>query len=134
MAVHKCAAAFGSRVWCFFVCFLVCVFKLSTGSQHPCGHSETCRVSVDCHRVYQAAQAEKGQEAKACCRVGLLTRLRKQPLKPQLSSIFLSNARSITHKADDMELLIAANKSVCDCCVIIVTGTWLHLAISDTAV
>lgn len=42
-------------------------------------------------------------------RASLLTRLRQQPLKPPIPSMFLSNARSITHKVDSMELLIAAN-------------------------
>ncbi len=60
----------------------------------------------------------KERKQKRGCRAGLLARLRKQPYKPPLPSLFLSNARSITHKMDDMELLIANNNSLRDCCVI----------------
>lgn len=35
---------------------------------------------------------------------------------------------------DNMELLIANNNSLRDCCVIIITETWLHQGIPDAAV
>ena len=49
---------------------------------------------------------------KRGCRAGLLARLRKQPLKPLIPSIFLTNARSIVHKIDELELHPAANSFV----------------------
>ncbi len=76
----------------------------------------------------------KERKQKRGCRAGLLARLRKQPYKPPLPSLFLSNARSFTHKMDDMELLIANNNSLRDCCVIIITETWLHQGIPNAAV
>ncbi len=50
----------------------------------------------------------------------------KTSQNPLLPSLFLFNARSITHKMDEMELLIANNNSVHDCYVIIIAETWLH--------
>ncbi len=55
-----------------------------------------------------------------------MLRLRKQPHKPPLPSLYLSNARSLVHKTDDLELQLAGNRYVCDCCVLIITKTWLH--------
>lgn len=41
-----------------------CNNGLSAGSQHPTGRNETYRISVDCCRLHQASQGEKGEEAK----------------------------------------------------------------------
>ncbi|KAK0152182.1 hypothetical protein N1851_006413 [Merluccius polli] len=48
--------------------------------------------------------------------------------------MFVSNARSLIHKMDELELLIKGNHHVRDCCVSIITETWLHPLIPDTAV
>lgn len=76
-------------------------------------------------------QGERRQ--KWGCRAGLLVRLRKQPLRPALPSLFLSNTRSIVHIADEFELMMAGNDYTRECCVAIITETWLHLLILDTA-
>jgi len=48
--------------------------------------------------------------------------------------VFLANARSISHTVDELVFFIAANGSVRACCVSIITVTWLHPAIPNTAV
>ncbi|XP_072771248.1 uncharacterized protein [Nerophis lumbriciformis] len=66
-------------------------------------------------------------------RSGVLLRLRKQPHKPPLPSLFLSNARSLVQKMDDLELQLAGNRYVWDCCAMIITETWLHPEIPDAS-
>ena len=63
----------------------------------------------------------------------VMLRLRKQPHKPPLLSLYLSNARSLVHKMDDLQLQLAGNRYVRDCCVLIITETWLHLGIPDAS-
>ncbi|KAI4785805.1 hypothetical protein KUCAC02_037538 [Chaenocephalus aceratus] len=74
------------------------------------------------------------RKQKRACRAGLLARLRKRPHRPPLPSLFLANARSIVHKIDELEVLLAANTNVRDCCVMIITESWLHPRIPDAAV
>lgn len=76
-------------------------------SQHFCGHCKTCQFPVN-------APSDADGGGRGEWRGSLLTRLRKQLLKLPIPSIFFSNTRSITHKVDDMEFLITANKSVWD--------------------
>src|SRR4029434_4237246 len=76
----------------------------------------------------------RDRKQKRGSRAGLLTRLRKQPHKPPLPSIFLTNTRSITHKMDELELHVTANHLIRNCCVMIITETWLHPLIPDAAV
>jgi hypothetical protein len=75
----------------------------------------------------------RNRKQKRGCRAGLLTRLKKHPHKPPLPSVFLANVRSIVPKLDDLELRIATD-NFRDCCVMILTETWLHPAIPDNAV
>lgn len=58
------------------------------------------------------------QEQKRGCGAGLLARLRKQPLRLPLPSIFLTNARSIVHKINKLELYIVTILSIRTCCVL----------------
>ena len=51
-----------------------------------------------------------------------------------LPCIFLSNARSIANKMDELQLQIAANKIIRDCCILLIMETWLHSCIPDTAI
>ncbi|CAG6018054.1 unnamed protein product [Menidia menidia] len=74
------------------------------------------------------------RKQKRGCRAGLLLKLRKQPLKPPLPSLYLTNARSIVHKTDDLELQLAGNRYVSDCCVLIITETLLHTQVPDATV
>lgn len=63
-----------------------------------------------------------------------LTRLRKQPYKPPLPSLFLTNARSIANKMDELRLLAATNFAGRDSCILLVTKTWLHSSIPDSSI
>lgn len=72
--------------------------------------------------VKQRRRRERKQ--KRGCRAGLLARLQKQPNKPPLPSIFLSNARSLVNKMDEMDLQLAKNNLMRDCSVMVITETW----------
>lgn len=67
-------------------------------------------------------------------RSGLLLKLKNRPHKPPLPSLFLTNARSLTYKMDDLELQLAGNCYVKDCCVLVITETWLNPGIPDASV
>lgn len=56
------------------------------------------------------------------------------PLKPPLPSLYLTNARSMVHKTDDLEIQLAGNRYVRECCALIITETWLHTQIPDATV
>lgn len=70
---------------------------------------------------------------KRGCRAGPLARLRRQPLKPPLPSLFLANARSLANKMDELRLQIATDNAVKDSCILLFTETWLHPLIPDSA-
>ena len=55
------------------------------------------------------------RKQKRGCRSGLLVRLREQPHKPPLPSVFLTNARSLANKMDELLLQIATNNNMKDC-------------------
>nr|XP_043874450.1 uncharacterized protein LOC122764210 isoform X2 [Solea senegalensis]XP_043874509.1 uncharacterized protein LOC122764439 isoform X2 [Solea senegalensis] len=74
------------------------------------------------------------RKQKRGCRSGSDAKLRKQPHRPAIPSLFLSNARSITHKMDELELQTATMSFVRNCSVIFITETWLHPLIPDAAV
>lgn len=60
---------------------------------------------------------------KRGCRAGML---QKQPYKPQLPSLFLTNARSMANKMDEM--IIKGS------CILFTTETWHHSCILDSAI
>uniref|UniRef100_A0A669B6K4 Reverse transcriptase domain-containing protein n=1 Tax=Oreochromis niloticus TaxID=8128 RepID=A0A669B6K4_ORENI len=74
------------------------------------------------------------RKQKRGCRSGSDARLRKQPHRPALPSLFVSNARSITHKLDELELQIATTSFARNCSIILITESWLHPLIPDAAV
>lgn len=51
-------------------------------------------------------------------------RLRKQPHKPPLPSICLTNTTSLANELD--ELQTAINKTDRGSCILLITETWLH--------
>lgn len=108
--------------------------QLSSHSQHSGRDSETSGISVDCYQVWKATQTVTQRKQKRGCRAGLLARLRKQPLKPLLPSLYLTNARPMVYKTDDLEIQLAGNRYVLDCCVLIITETWLRTKIPDATV
>ncbi|KAI3370506.1 hypothetical protein L3Q82_025266 [Scortum barcoo] len=73
-----------------------------------------------------------GIKQKRGKRGGLRARLQANPYRPALPSLFLTNARSLVNKMDEMKLRIVSAKI--DSCVAIVTETWLDNNIPDAAV
>ena len=63
----------------------------------------------------------------------MLTRLEKQPHKPLLPSIFLANVR-FPVKLDELKLLIATQTMIRDCCVLLITETWVNPLIPDMSI
>ncbi|KAK0137703.1 hypothetical protein N1851_026097 [Merluccius polli] len=85
-------------------------------------------------RSRRRRRGRRERKQKRGCRSGIMLRLRKQPHKPPLPSLYLSNARSLVQETDDLELQLAGNRYVRDCCVLIITETWLHPDIPDASV
>lgn len=52
-------------------------------------------------------------------------RLKKQPYK-SLPSVFLSNVRSLANKLDEGRLQVATEKTTRECCILLITETWLN--------
>lgn len=86
---------------------------------------------MDCYRVSETAQAEEGEKAEV--RLEVRRYAKAKETTTQASSTELSNARSLVHKTDDLELLLAGNRYARDCCVMIITETWLHSDTPDTS-
>ncbi len=144
-------------VWCFLLFLVVCVLE-------PCQAKYVCSwqklinwglqfsgvVTEDFHRannipmviaalhgLLSALSSGGGgaeRKQRRGCRAGLLARLVRQPHKPPIPSIFLTNARSIVHKIDEPQLLLASNNTIRDCRVIIISESWLHPLIPNAAV
>lgn len=74
------------------------------------------------------------RKQKRGCRAGALLRLRRKPFKPPLPSLFLSNARSLANKMDELRLQIKANNCAKDACILLITETWLQPSIPDSAI
>jgi hypothetical protein len=162
MAAHASAAALSSLVRCFLLCLALQMYGelcqttriyshlnlINIGQQssvpvtdyfkqtHNIPHeiSRTPRSPWMVVGSQRLRRRRRNRKQKGGCRSGLLTRLKKHPHKPPLPSVFLANVRSIVPKMDDLELRIATDNFVRDCCVMILTETWLHPAIPDNAV
>ncbi|KAK7910081.1 hypothetical protein WMY93_014765 [Mugilogobius chulae] len=76
----------------------------------------------------------RDRRQKRGCRAGVRVRLKKAPLKPALPSIFLSNARSLVNKMDEMSLINTTHRQVKDCSILIISETWLHAGVPDEAI
>jgi len=66
-----------------------------------------------------------GRERKRGRRGGLQAKLRANPHRPSLPSVFLANVRSLTNKTDELRLRIINHKWIKDCNVMIFTESWL---------
>lgn len=161
MATRTDAVAHSSPYLCILLC-LLCVVRSSTYttehySRHDLldiGFQLKMTISSDFHRTHNipdeiarpagspwiVIRSERQRrrwherKQKRGCRAGLLARLRKQPLKPLLPSLYLTNARPMVYKTDDLEIQLAGNRYVRDCCVLIITETWLRTKIPDATV
>lgn len=74
------------------------------------------------------------RKQKRGCRADYRIQLRKQQHKPLLSSIFLTNARFLANKMEELQSETYYNCFVWKHCVLIVTEAWLHLLIPDVSV
>ena len=162
MAARTVAAAHGSVLLVFFLLFLVCfsyVFSSTTSTYSrqmllDIGYNTKLTISAESGRIFdipdciarppgapwivigsdRRRRRRRERKQKRGCRSGLLAKLRSNPHKPPLPSMFLTNARSLLHKMDELELLIEGNRYVRDCCISIISETWLHPSIPDAAV
>lgn len=162
MAARTGATALSSLVWCLFLLLLVCVlFKfcnaavsysrqnlINLGFRHnlciTCDYQRSHNIPEEIARLPgspwmvsppgKRRRRRRERKHKRGCRSGSDARLRKQPHRPALPSLFLTNARSITHKMDELELQMVTMSFVRNCSIIFVTESWLHLLIPNAAV
>lgn len=117
----------------------VCIGVIPLHMTGPCGHRLTPPfTNIPSELVRQPGAPwiviRSGKKRRRCRkrkqkhgrRSGLLLRLRNNPHKPPLPSLYRTNARSITHKTDDLELQLVGNCYIRECCVLIITETWLN--------
>lgn len=76
-------------------------------------------------------QGERRQ--KRGCRAGALMRLRKQLHRPPFPSVFVTNARSLANKMDELKLQVTTNLTK-NSCVLLFMETWFHSSILDSAI
>lgn len=154
MSAHTDAAAHGSSITLVCMCCMLVIVSTSNNysRQQLLDIGLKIAITVKSRRSYNIPtkiarppgapwivvsssrrwRRRRERKQKKGCRSGVLTRLRKDLHKPPLPSMFVSNARSLIYKKDKLELLAMRNHYVQDYCVI--TETWLHLLIPDTAV
>lgn len=65
-------------------------------------------------------------------RAGLKARLRANPQRPAIPSLFLTNSWSLNNKMDELRLRITSG--CLDYCVMIITETWLDSFTPDTVI
>lgn len=160
MAAHSVAAdqCFSGQcfVWQFmhmYVLFLVlwsfCRAN-NTYSRHDLLRIGVCyeqSVTAEFHRLHQIpvdivrtiipavrCRRRRERKEKRGCRAGALARLRRQPHRPSLPSLFLTNAWSRTNKLDELRPQIVTNNIMKDSCILLITETWLHSCIPDSAI
>ncbi|XP_016348215.1 uncharacterized protein LOC107693373 isoform X2 [Sinocyclocheilus anshuiensis] len=81
-----------------------------------------------------AVRRQRERKQKRGCRAGALARLQRQPHRPPLPSLFLTNTRSLANKMDELRLQVATNNIMKDSCILLITETWLHSFIPDSAI
>ncbi len=162
MVARTDAAARSSSLLCTFLCF-VCLFCLfPTHPCHSytrqeligIGYRAKMDITTDFSRTHNIPQEiarppsatwivdgrtrrrrrRREQKQKRGRRAGLLARLRKQPHRPPLPSILLVNARSLANKMDELQSQIAYNCLIRECCLLIVSESWLHPLIPNATV
>ncbi|KAK0153202.1 hypothetical protein N1851_005108 [Merluccius polli] len=80
---------------------------------------------MDYHPGMKRRRRRRERRQKRGCRSGVRARLSRQPHKPSLPSLFITNARSLPNKIEELELTISTQKNIQDCCVMVITDTWL---------
>lgn len=159
VAARTDAAALSYLDWrnVFLVLLLLCMFlhiHLAEALKYSCAEllelntGDTCRLTADLFfispeivRTPFGTLAAARQRRKHCERrqrrgkqAGVLTRLKANPFKPPLPTIFLSNARSIHNKMDEIRLRLTTQRNIANCCSMIFTETWLDYTTPDKAI
>lgn len=126
MAAHTSTAAYSSLVWCSWnMEFITYFFRECLRSSKLCLQlSRTHKLWITNQWSYYPGLPQSKQHFHG----------HSETTGPPLPSIFLSNARSLVNKMDEMNLHLAKNNFMWDCSVMVITETWLHLDIPDTAV
>ena len=93
------------------------------------------------HSLPRETSASTGRQRRRCERkqkrgkqAGVQARLKANPSKPPLPSIFLANVSSIRNKLDEIRLRLTAQKTLTSCCCMIFTETWLDRTTPDAAI
>lgn len=142
---HGCSGSQLSSLVSIFIAFSVCTkfcnAAVSYSRQNLINLGFRHNLCITCeyqrsHNIPEEIARLPGSPwmVKRRCRSGSDARLRKQPHRPALPSLFLTNARSITHKMDELELQMVTMSFVRNCSIIFVTESWLHPLIPDAAV
>lgn len=143
MAAGGGAAAKNSPYFCLFffinVIFTVAVEHYSRSDLINIGLRCTLRVSSDFHRAFnipdeiarpagspwivvgsgRSCRRRRERKRRRGCRAGLVRRLKKEPLKPPVPSLYLCTGRASTHETNTLELELEGNRFVRDCCVLL---------------
>lgn len=146
---------------CFLLLITIC--KLHFGSSNPIQYSRQCLIHIGTtlHQlglgVYQHARTpaeitrapgspwiiipgrrrrkhRRERKQKRGCRAGVPVRLRKNSHRPPLPCLFVTNARSLNNKMDELRLCLSTRLPVPDSCVMLITETWLHPGVPDAAI
>ncbi|XP_024121111.1 uncharacterized protein LOC112142095 [Oryzias melastigma] len=160
MAAHVVAAAWCSNGLCFVLMFFVHVLCTFGRSDHTYSRNELLKIGlryegrvtgefIRLHEIPLEIARSPGpswfpipsrgtrrrrRRRKRGRRAGALARLRRLPLKPPLPSLFLSNARSLLNKMDELRLQVATDNCVKDVCALLITETWLQHSVPDSAI
>lgn len=135
------------RLWCYFSYFCVfravfqqtlititvvrpywfhnavnCHGRVSLCTRHSYGDCETSGWIVIGAVRRRRWKRDRKQERGS--RSGLLARLRKDPHRPPLLSMFLTNPWSQNNKMDVLELLMDANRYIRGCCLLVISESW----------
>ncbi|KAK7877732.1 hypothetical protein WMY93_030546 [Mugilogobius chulae] len=100
------------------------LLQLNTGEYHL---REAHLIPPEIARLPPSTPTAAGQRRRRCG-------LKANPFKPPLPTIFLSNARSIRNKMDEIRLQISTQRTFKNCCCMIFTETWLDSSIPDAAI
>ena len=106
-------------------------------------HRLSSEISIppEIHSLPSESSASTGRQRRRCerkqkrgKRAGVRARLKANPSKPPLPSIFLANVRSIRNKLDEIRLRLTAQRTLTSCCCMIFTETWLDSTTPDAAI
>lgn len=147
-AVAQCSWDFGRYIYSVLVCFSRS-FTLLKNSQaelllvaYTCSPDKNCwdfippeirrspgsgELIISSLRKHRLWRHRKQKPSKR----GLRAKLKANPLKPAIPSLFLASVHSINNKMDELRLWSAAHSL--DYCALVLTETWLDQNIPDAA-